>query len=108
MPDRSEFSYEGNVRLIAGKQSLPASEVIVTGIRHMLPVSVSCMIDGRESELTAYIDYKSSHIDLPRETSDALGGGDDILRQAILDHLYGEEAEATRQHDEMYGEVIER
>ena len=102
MSDKKDFTYDGHVTLNLSPITIPVQEISITSIEHMIPMNVKCTLDGTENVLTAYIDYKTNRIHLPKDTTSELRGSDELFRNLILDYFKGQSEEATRRYEEEF------
>ena len=73
MSESASFSYDGNVALkIRGGNEVshtkPVPTIEIQGVKHLIPVNVSCLVDGEPTTVTVYVDYTSMDISVPATT----------------------------------------
>lgn len=86
----------------------PVSEIIIYEIEHLMPINVSCSLDGKDVVVTAYFDHSTNRIHIPKETSWSLGGSEDLFRDAILSFYTAKTEEVVARHAMEYPpQVIE-
>jgi hypothetical protein len=78
------------------------NDIVILAIEHMIPVNISCTLDGADHVLTVYIDYKTSKIHLPKDTMSELHGSDEMFRESILTYLSDQRDEVMRRYEEEF------
>jgi adenine C2-methylase RlmN of 23S rRNA A2503 and tRNA A37 len=116
MSETADYAYDGHVVINApkfGDESMDVilavnapQSIVVKKIEHMIPINVSCVVDGKEKILTAYIDYSTNSVSLPYETIQSINRPEDFKRE-LVDYLVKGSEEYTRVHEEMHRHAFE-
>ena len=94
MSETANFEYMGDAKMTLGGSHMQTIEI--TNIQHMIPINVTCTVDGSTQVVTAFIDYGTQEIVVSSEANPSIQDMESFKNSLSL-YLANAEARMTEE-----------